>query len=505
MRSGFLNWYRIPESLSPREAESAVYAAKMSGADKIALFHEENVDPFSARYKEKLLALFRAALRHEVKIYLADDCFPYSGTAFGQLSSVTDLWARAVYEIDKKNLYEGEIPIWEEGEKCAVARVLPPRDEYPYSHYPDLLNPLAAEMVKESVYEKFIKEYKKFAGYEFAGFVISRPCFKPPSDDAIPYSESIKKYDIKEILKGGAEREKYFLHLADALEQNYILPLKELCEKYSMGLCIVPCEKGASRRFAEAESAVYILKDDDKNGINKEKSDGAEGAPGAYLLAEGIADFSTALVEKRPLALRLERWGETEKILGNMRESCEKWREKESIGRVLEDGEKIELEDGRDYTLINHSDDYLSVEITAGNERVVSDPEKDALYKFENGEYIFSPHAFLFVSQNAPDMFTEALPIRVGGVRTRPRPETARAIGFTEDEGGRISFRLPDFELSGKALEFTGEFDSVTIKIGSVKATLISPPYCVPLFDFYGGYSVSAEVLGGKIKTAAIV
>ena len=459
-----VNYFTIPDKLSPHEAESVVHAAKLSGADELIIFHDLGVDPFCAAYREKLLSLFRAAMRHKIKIFLADDSFTYSGTAFGALSSVPDLWSRALFMVERAELSEGEIPLWEGGEKCVVARTVPPSDKYPNSHYPALPDPLAYDLAKD-IYMRFIHEYKKFVGYEFCGFISFDPSHSPPMDEYVPYFDGIfdafyERYsvslDIPALFSKSAERARYLSVCNKLLEKNYLEPLRKLCE-----------ENALSFRVLSKADLTFV---------------------------RSFKDLSASVLTKTAPCLSFSVFDETAKTLSNIRAFLNSL--SEDIPRIIMGSEVTVPEGG--CVLVNDADSTLTATITLPEgEYFVKDAEKSAVYEFKSGSYTFSPHAFLCIT-NEGSSFPDPLPIRVGGVMTCEFGDISE-LGFHND-GDSVIFDLPDEDLSNKALVFEGDITSLKVKIGSVNHFLISPPLLLPLFDFYRGFSVAALSSGGTVE-----
>ena len=463
------NYFTIPDILSPHEADAAVRAAKLSGAEEFIVLHEPGVDPFCAAYREKLLALFRAAMRHKIKILIADDNFTYSGTAFGALSSVPDLWSKALFMIKKSSLSEEEVPIWEDGEKCVVVRTVPPSDKYPNSHYPALSDPLAFDLAKESIYMRFIREYKKFVGFEFSGFVSFDPSFSPPMDECLPYFEGLfdayyEKYSVSPnlpaLFSDEDEKARYLFVCDDLLKKNYLEPIGDLCEENALSFRVLS-----------------------KNDLSFVRS---------------FNDISDAILKKTQALFSFSVFDETAKTFSNVRAFLDTL--SEDLPRIKLNSEVTVPEGG--CVLVNDSDEEVKAFITLPEgEYFAKDAEKSSVYDFKSGSYTFSPHAFLCIT-NDGSSFPDPLPIRIGGVRTCEFYDS-HDLSFRA-KGDEASFDLPDEDLSGSALVFEGDITSLKVKIGSVSHFFVSPPFCLPLFDFYRGFSVTTLSNGGSIEKVTI-
>lgn len=463
----FLNYIRISEHLTPKGADEALLAAKKSGADGVLMLFEAGENPFSGKTREKLLSVFRAAVRHKIKVFLADDSFSYSGTAFGELSSVKELNCRCLFECGEEEITEGDTVLEKKSGRAVCARFLAENKGYPYGAYPDLLNPYATELIIENVYDKFVREYKKFAGYEFAGFICIAPSYTAPFEGLLPYSEGISE--------DKNEKERYIAACRSLLEKNFAMPIKKFCRENALDIIFTPCETGLTEEFCKRESAVDL---------------------DMCLLGEDKKTIALSALLGKDCIFGFEKWDDEAEYLSRIRRFLHEAR---GIERIECDGEEIALSGERDVLIINNSDERKEVSITGGAALAAADPERNEQYEFEDDVYCeFSPYSFLCLKKKAGG-FSEPLPVRVGGVRTKRRAENAVEIAH---EGGR--FVLPDEPLNGKYIEIYGEFSRAEIRIGSSVIKLFSAPFTAELFDFQRGASGKVET-DGQIDKIEIV
>lgn len=476
-----INCITIPDNFSPRDADNAVRAALLSGADSLIIRHNKNAAPFSAAYREKLLCIFRSAYRHKIKIYLSDDSFPYSGTAFGQMGSVTDLRAKALFLVDVSDLSEGESPLAAQGASAVVAKALPDNEAYPFLHYPDLTLPESAQMVLDFVYRPFLKEYNKFAGYEFAGFVSFSPCFASPFEDILPYSEealTLSGCDPFAIFDDDAVKEKYLSFCQSVFEKNFLAPLKAFCVQNALSFNVIPKnKKSASKGFCERENAISAAQ---------------------ASVALSFSDIVEAFVNGSECMLSLYAWDEYSRRLSALRRFLS------GISPSIiytEENEEIALNKASELFVVNTAERVVKtrISIPKGEAFLLSDFESDSLYRLDSAfECEFSPFGFLYLIPASEKLYADPLPVSVSGVRLWAKSGKPVPLAFSES-GGTASFTLPDEPIFGKCLDFEGDFSSLKINLGSMRHFLITPPFCVSLFDFCRGASCTAEALGGNI------
>lgn len=460
------NEITLPEEFSPRDADEAVRLAKLSGAEGLFVRFLREEALFSAGCREKLLSLFRSAYKRKMKIYLCDDTFEFSGTALGELSSVPDLWAEELFVSDAVS--EGEEIVFEADGRFLAVRSFPENDKYPYGHYPDLTNPQAAEYVIGAVYERLIKEYSRFSGYEFAGFLCRKPCFAPPYEENIAYSKAA--FDAFEgdkfAIFTDEGREKYTALCEKAFGENYISQLRRFCGERGMEFILTPAERGASAELCARASSL---------------------SNAALHTAHSLEEAVRTFCEGEECVLEILSEGEYERRLCALRSFFAAKRD-----NILPLGG--EISDGT--LLVNMSGEKAVMPLAAPEGFVIEDIFSGRIYALAE-EAEFSPYGFLYVRSARAGEYCEETPIRLDGVKFGQRERLCEMELMRE--GGCISFGLPDEPLGDKSLEFEGDFDFLTVKIGSMELFLAAPPYEVKLFDFCRGEICRAET-GGEAR-----
>ncbi len=471
----FINYIQIASALSPHEADSLIAASIKSGAEKIIILPEEGAEPFSASSRQKLLSLLRSAYKRKALLYISDDFFPYSGTAFGNLSSVPSLWPREIKKICKDDLKDGDEVIGELSGSLIVSRTAEPDESYPYKHYPNLTDPYAAELVIDFFYKRLISEYEKFVPYELHGFAAVKPSFMPPFGEILPYNKEafsrIDKKELSALFSNSPVRDKYLSAVRECFEKNYLLPLKSFCESKKLEFLFSGWEKGASNTFCQNESSVFL----------------SESFP-----SSGLSNLSLEALKKRDAILRVSPSSPCGEALASLRKFLHNL--PENTVRLTLSEETAVLPEGDNFLLVNDFEEKASYNIVPPEGSwLISDPEEKALYPFDGGRaYEFSPGGFLFISRGEAHS-TDDLPVRVGAVRTSPQGEPLFELNLSSPV-------LPDSPLFGTQLEVEGSFECLKVQISSVNKTLLSAPFTVPLFEFCRGANVYLTPFNGDIS-----
>lgn len=464
-------YFCIDDVSTPRDASDVLSYAKGAGFDNVLVMQGRDANLSKAAYREKLLAVFRGALRHKVNLYLYDDNFKFSGTGMGQVCSVKDVWQKAMVVKNTAELSEDDVVLCEKDNKAVVLSYGEEWDECPYKHYPDLTNPLCAQMVIDSVYVPLAKEFGKFKGYEFKGFVCSSPLYG--AGDWVCYSEeAIKRFknkpDLFDIANKGKEYGEYSRLLRLCLEENFILPLKKFCRDNDMELIVCGGEGSVSHEFCNKEKLVYLSYE--KEGIYPRAED-------VHTALMAYAQRRDAVIGIMPGMDKISRIGEFFKD--------------NSQGEIVE-VTSFASADKDCYILVNSSSEVKSLGFLLEGEWSVADWEKDEVYTFEQKKtYTFYPDSFLCLKRKSDALYEEKLPARIGGV-VCGEWEEAKKLSFNYD-GKTAEFKLPEDSLKGKCVEIISSGDYLKVKMGYNEHILVTKPCIIPLYDFLCGSRCVAE------------
>lgn len=489
-----LAYFKIEENMTPRDASDILAMAKKAGYDDVLVYHHENADITKASYKEQLLSVFRAAYRHKVGLYIADDKYSFSGTGFGQLSSVKDLWQKIMVVKEKDEVKEGEEILIEDEDECVVVTYPKEIDKFPYGHMPDLTNPECARLIIESVYKPLVNEYKKFVGYEFKGFLCNCPIDDCMEYDNVPYSvEAIDKY--MQYCNGGGNLsvvaskqstglglDEYLDSLGEAMEHSFVLPLKKFCDENGLEFALTTGNDSVSTTFGKENSTIFL----DPLGDGCYHPEVCDGYSALWAYING----------SEPVI----------KIGPNM----EKFR---NIGRIFEEypgcqdvGITEFINADKDcYILANHNTvDTVSLGFLLEGDWCIYDWEKDELYDFEpKATYTFSPLSFMCIVRKTDSMYTDKLPVRVDRVITWDYEEKEQVV--FEKRDNKYAFYLPDEQLSDKAVMIYTDAESIKAKLGAMEHEMTGEPYIIPLFDFQREAGCLIEAINGEIDKIVLI
>ncbi len=446
-----LAYFKIEENMTPRDASDILERAKKSGFDDVLVYHHEKADITSRVYKEQLMSVFRAAYRHKVGLYIADDRYNFSGTGFGQLSSVRELWQKVMVIKKKGEVKEGEEILSENGDECVVASLPKKIDKFPYGHMPDLTNPDCARLIIEGVYKPLVNEFKKFVGYEFKGFLCNCPIWDCAEYENVPYSKDAverfiaKKGDLYELAKGKAAKDDY-LKLFD-VDKSFVQPIEKFMADEGLEFINVT-EKSHLPNVSKSYDAVLAYK----------------------AKCECAVKISPGMAMLKNIGRIFEEYPD-----------CEYMRFSEMKG-IKKDC----------CIIVNDKKESVSLGLLIEGDWALYDWEKDALCDFEpHRTYTFSPESFMCLVKKNNSVYTEKLSAKVGGVLTKELEEEKK-LEFIK-EGNKFAFTLPEESLSGKYIRFSTMGNYMSVKMGYNKCESISAPFVFPLYDFLCGQKCEGE------------
>lgn len=474
-----LAYFKIEEEFSPRDASDVLETAVKAGYNRVILLHQTEADIKRAWYKERLMSVFRAAYRHKAQIYIADDSFMYSGTAFGELSSVSDMWLKKLVKLKSEDVGEEEV-LGESNGESIVVRNVEEDEKYPYRHYVDLTNPYAAQMVIESVYEPLCREYEKFMGYEFKGFISINPCYIVSED--VPYSkaalEKMGEVNLFALFDKGEEYEKYLLKIRECMEEGYLRELKLFCEMKNLEFIVCGGENSAGREFLDKYSLYPVT-----NTLGE----------GVLMGADSVKKVSEAAMEGVDCVLCVNS------VMKKIHSI------KEEILSIKPDCKKTDIYEldlsGNECLVTNMTDTVRSVGFLIEDWCIADD--KGEVYETEKTTYTFHPYSFLYLVKKESGMYPEKLPVKIGGVEIGEW-EADTEIEFTRSDN-IYGFYLPDMPLFEKHISFEGDFEFLRVRIGSMEECLVQAPFIMPLFDFLREARGGVEAIGGTITKIEIM
>ncbi|MGM9551643.1 MAG: hypothetical protein ACI3XA_05250 [Clostridia bacterium] len=470
----------ITDTVDPKGASDSLLQAKEEGFDNVILLHHKDADIRNVKYKEKILAFLRGAYRHKMSLYISDDCFTSSGTAFGGLCSVKDLWQKRILSatdsIDKSDIIT-------ERDGALVTYGLSD-ENYPYYHYPDLTNPLVADMIIQDVYKPLVKEFSKFTGYEFKGFISVKPMVDSLKGDVIYSEEALNLYkekygeiSLSTLLKKGEEYSKYMSLAEKCVEQNFVWKLKNFCRDNNLEYIVCGGENSLSD--ASLKQSAYSFTDKKGNGYLM-WADSLKKVINAGLYKMGVV---------MPISPAMKKMESIREFLELVPTNC-----------PVKDLNEIDGFENR-LLITNMTDNVRSVCLLFKDAYIYDLKAKEA-YPIEKTTYTFHPYSYLYIVKKKSDMYTSDLPAIIGGVRIG---ETGDAkIQEFEKRDNICTFYLPEENLAGKCLEFEGDFDYLCVRVGSMEEVIVQKPFALPLYGFLRGARGAVEAFGGVVSTIKI-
>ncbi|MBQ8002596.1 MAG: hypothetical protein IJ297_04050 [Clostridia bacterium] len=481
-----LAYFNIDENMTPRSVSDIFAFAARSGFDDVAVFHEKDCDLSSARYREKLMAVFRAAYLHKIRVFLADDSCENSCTGFGQLSSVREKRQRVL--VLKSKDEDGDFVLARSKEGTVVAQY-PCKDEaFPYGYYPDLTDGECAQMIIDCVYENILREYEKFATYELCGFLCNKPLYK--AYDAVPYSSAAmekfaekhnREADVFSIVKGNGDFEEYVKILCECMEENFILPLKEFCRANKLEFIVSGTDCSVTEDFCEKEGIVCL-------------SDCVKGA--AIVRCETATDVLAAYLKLSRVCVPIAPFMGPAAKLGDFFEKHK--------GAEFVSLEELKNTDGDAYIICNTTAESITVGLLMDGEWCICDWENGAIYDMDTKKtYNFNPYSFLCIKRKDKDIYTDNLPVRVGQVVIGDWEEDGE-IAFVQNEDG-VTFSLPADALGGKCVCIEGDWQYLKVKLGYNEYEFLAGGCVLPLYEFLAGAQCTVNIYKGKIDKVVLL
>ncbi len=470
-------YFKITDDLTAKAVSDAFLTSKEEGFENIIVLHSHSGNLRSAKYKEKLLMVLRGAYRHKMSVYFADDCYAFSGTAFGAVSSVKDMWQKELCKLAPHQVDENTL-VLEEGDSVVSVKYGEENDLFPYKHYPDLTNENVAEMIIDEVYKPLIREFDKFKGYEFKGFISLKPMIN--SLKGIVYSQNaVKEYGktLLPLFEKGKEYEKYMAIVEKCIEKSFITKLKLFCRDNNLEYLICGGENSLGEE--SLRQSAYSITDTVGKG---------------YLMwADTIKEVTKAGLNKMGAVMHIhpamKKMETIRSFLEELPLNCP----------VSEVGDEKKFSDR--LLLTNMTDKEKTVCLLIEN-ACIYDFEKKELYPLEKTQYTFYPGSFLYIIKKKPDMYIDALPACVGGVRIGEKAEDTE-IDFVKKDNA-CGFYLPEDSLNGKCIEFEGDFEYLYVRLGSMENVLVQKPFAMPLYGFLQGARGGVEAYGGEVKKIKI-
>ena len=207
----------------------------------------------SADYFELVRTAARRGGKYGIDLFICDENAPSSGSGGGEIVSVGDWRVCDFVKAEKRDIEKFDEIVEDKGSFSNVLRDMSKMRATSRAPLPDITNPFVTECFSDAVYNKYLRECKRFSGHEIKGFSTT---IDFPENAALYFSEAFSR--TGENISSGAEKliskdsdftEKYYNCVSDALGENFTGFLRKKCEENSLSLCVnVAGKKEISRQ-----------------------------------------------------------------------------------------------------------------------------------------------------------------------------------------------------------------------------------------------------------------
>lgn len=215
-------------------------------------------------YFELIRTAARRSGKYGVTLFICDENSSSSGNGGGEITSVPDYRLRDLLEISKNNLEKTDEVISEDSSSFLILRDMSKVRASKRAPLADITDAFVTECFIDAVYNKYLRECKRFSGIEIKGFS-TNICF--PENASIYSPAAIKKLGItnsKAILN--EERTRYYKALSLCTSENFTGLLKEKCNSNDLLLSVsVEGEKLVSRQLQYLKCDTVLVSADSED------------------------------------------------------------------------------------------------------------------------------------------------------------------------------------------------------------------------------------------------
>lgn len=199
----------------------------------------------SADYFELIRTAARRSGKYGIKLVIYDENSSHSGNGGGEITSVSDYRLRDILEIKKSDIEKYDEIISEDTERALVLRDMSRMRASGRAPLSDISDAFVTQCFTEAVYDKYLRECKRFLGIEIEGFLTN---INLPENALVCSSAALKKLGGKPSCD--LDRNEYFTALSECISENYTGFIKEKCSLDSLKLWVnVSGEKTLSRQM----------------------------------------------------------------------------------------------------------------------------------------------------------------------------------------------------------------------------------------------------------------
>ncbi len=255
------------------------------------------VTPYlSEDFFELIRTAARRSSRYGVELWIFDENSPASGHAGGEITSVADYRIRDFVKPNKTDMEKTDEIIVTDSTSALVLRDISKTRTSKRAPLADITDNFVTQCFLEEVYDRYMRECKRFIGFEIKGFVTGVNIPK----DSTPYSpsaakrlenSSTEKLGKKLLAKDKGITSEYYCALDNCITENFSVLTHDKCEENNLSLALSVNGKNIISRQKQ-----YVVADSIALHLDAENPDIME-----FKLAESIsAQF------KKPLTVFLE-------------------------------------------------------------------------------------------------------------------------------------------------------------------------------------------------------
>ncbi len=238
----------------------------------------------SSDFFEFVRTAARRSSRYGIVLWIFDENSDASGNGGGEVTSVTDYRMRDFFKAEKKDIEKTDEVLSESASSAIVLRDISSLRASKRLPVSDITNSFVTRCFIEEVYDRYIRECKRFVGYEIKGIVTS---VNFPVDSTLHSPEVFKKlgnpdkaeYGKKLLADNKDKISEYYSIYSECIVENFINPLHSKCNENNLKLAISVRGKNTVSRQKQ-----YIKADNIALNINSDNPDTME-----FKLAETIS------------------------------------------------------------------------------------------------------------------------------------------------------------------------------------------------------------------------
>ncbi len=271
---------------TPEEIDAQLSSFSDMGINKVYIRSSKGliVPYLSEDFFELIRTAARRSARYGIGLWIFDENSSSSGNGGGEITSVKDYRLRDFVKLNKSDTEKTDELLTEDGSSALVLRDISAMRSSNRIPLADITDSFVTQCFTEEVYDKYIRNCKRFVGYEIKGFVTG---INIPADSNLYSPAAFRKIGSPDVTKQGKKlvsgdkniSKEYYKAFSDCITENYMSPVRKKCEEYNLGLSVSVCGKKSVSRQKQ-----YVVSDNITLYVNSQKPDLME-----FKLAETIS------------------------------------------------------------------------------------------------------------------------------------------------------------------------------------------------------------------------